>query len=88
MNPIHAQWRALAAASLATVSLIGCGGSDGTTVPTPAPISAAIPFSVFATETFANSANSTPVSVDQDFVFDVNDDPTAFDVLISTSTYQ
>jgi hypothetical protein len=87
MTPVHAQWRALAAASLAAVSLIGCGGSDGTTVPTPGPISEAIPFSVFATQAFSNSANSTPVSVDQDFAFDVNEDPTAFDALILSGTY-
>jgi len=87
MTPIHAQWRALAGASLAAVSLAGCGGSDGTTVPTPAPISEAVPFSVFATQAFSNPANSTPVSVDVDFTFDVNDDPTAFDALILSGTY-
>ena len=87
MTPIHAEWRALAAASLAAVSLIGCGGSDGTTVPTPAPSSEAIPFSLFVNQAFSNSANSTPVSVDVDFAFDVNDDPTAFDALILSGTY-
>ena len=87
MTPIHAHWRILAAASLAAASLVGCGGSDGTTVPTPAPISNAIPFSVFATQAFSNSANSTPVSVDQNFIFDVNEDPTAFDTLILSGTY-
>jgi hypothetical protein len=87
MTPIHAPWRALAAASLAAASLIGCGGSDGTAVPTPAPVSDAVPFSLFVNQAFSNSANSTPVSVDVDFAFDVNDDPTAFDALILSGTY-
>jgi hypothetical protein len=87
MTPIQARWRALAAASLATASLVGCGGgNDASTVPTPAPVSAAIPFSVFATQAFSNSVNSTPVSVNQNFVFDVNEEPTAFDTLIASST--
>lgn len=87
MTSIQARWRILAAASLAAGSLAGCGGSDGSTVPTPGPISDAIPFSVFATQAFSNSANSTPVSVNQNFVFDVNDQPTAFDALVLSGTY-
>jgi hypothetical protein len=87
MTPIRSQWRILAAASLAAASLVGCGGSDGSTVPTPGPISEAIPFSNFATQAFSNSANSTPVSVNQNFAFDVNDEPTAFDALILSGTY-
>ena len=86
MTPIHSQWRILAA-SLAAGCLVGCGGSDGSIVPAPAPISEPIPFSVFATQAFSNSANSTPVSVDQNFVFDVNEEPTAFDALILSGTY-
>jgi hypothetical protein len=87
MTPIQARWRTLAAASLAAASLIGCGGSDGSTVPTPGPTSEAIPFSVFATQAFSNSANSAPVSVNQNFVFDVNEEPTAFDTQILSGTY-
>jgi hypothetical protein len=87
MISIQARWRNLAAASLATAALVGCGGSDGGTVPTPGPISDAIPFSVFATQAFSNSANSTPVSVNHNFVFDVNEEPTAFDTLIASGTY-
>jgi hypothetical protein len=87
MIPIHVQWRMLAAASLAAALLVGCGGSDGSAVPTPGPISDAIPFSVFATQAFSNSANSTPVSINQNFDFDVNDEPTAFDALILSGTY-
>ena len=86
MTPIHA-WRFLTVASLVAVSVVGCGGSDGGTVPTPPPVSSAIPFSIFATQAYSNSANSTPVSVDQDFNFDVDDDPTAFDALIAAGTY-
>ncbi len=87
MTSIQVRWRIRAAASLAAASLAGCGGSDGSTVPTPGTISEAIPFSVFATQAFSNSANSTPVSVNQNFVFDVNDEPTAFDALILSGTY-
>jgi hypothetical protein len=87
MNPILAQWRILAAASLAAASLSGCGGGGGTTVPTPPPISSSVDFSIFATQAFSNPANSTPVPVDQNFTFDVNDDPTAFDTLIANGTY-
>lgn len=87
MTSIQARWRFVAAASLAATFLAGCGGSDGSTVPTPGPISDSIPFSAFATQAFSNKANSTPVSVDQDFVFDVNEEPTAFDALILSGTY-
>jgi hypothetical protein len=86
MKFIH-QLRTLAAASLAAAALVGCGGSDGTTVPTPPPISDAVPFSNFVNQAFSNSANSTPVSVDVDFVYDVNEEPTAFDALILSGTY-
>jgi hypothetical protein len=84
---IQARWRMLAAVSLTAASLVGCGGSDGTAVPTPGPISDAIPFSVFATQAFSNGANSTPVSVNQNFVFDVDEEPAAFDALILSGTY-
>lgn len=87
MTSFHASWRILAVASLAGVALIGCGGGGGGTVPTPPPISNAVSFSAFATQAFSNSANSTPVSVDNNFVFDVDEDPTAFDSLILSGTY-
>jgi hypothetical protein len=87
MTSLHAPWRILAAASLASVALIGCGGGGGGTVPTPPPISNAVSFSAFATQAFSNSANSTPVSVDNNFVFDVDEDPTAFDSLILSGAY-
>ena len=87
MISIQARWRILAAASLVAASLAGCGGSDGGGVPPPGPISDAIPFSVFATQAFSNSANTTPVSIDRNFVFDVDEEPTAFDALILSGTY-
>jgi hypothetical protein len=87
MTAFQARWRTLAATSLAAASLVACGGNDGSTVPTSGPPSEAIPFSVFATQAFSNSANSTPVSVNQTFVFDVNEEPTAFDALILSGTY-
>jgi hypothetical protein len=87
MTSLHDQWRILAVASLATVALTGCGGGGGGTVPTPPPISSSISFSAFATQAFSNGANSTPVSINDSFVFDVNEDPTAFDSLVLSGTY-
>jgi hypothetical protein len=46
-----------------------------------------VSFSAFATQAFSNSANSTPVSINNNFAFDVNEDPTAFDSLILSGTY-
>ena len=86
MTPIHSQWRILAA-SLAAGCLVGCGGSDGSISADAGADFGPIPFSIFATQAFSNSANSTPVSVDQNFVFDVNEEPTAFDALILSGTY-
>jgi len=87
MTPIHARWRTLTAACLTAAALVGCGGGSGGTVPTPPPIPDTIQFSLFATQAFSNSANSTPVSVNQNFVFDVNEDPTAFDASIEAGSY-
>ena len=87
MISIHAQWRIAAVASLAAVSLVGCGGGGGVTVPTPAPISSSVDFSAFAAQAFTNSANSTPVSINVSFTFDVNDVPTAFDAQVLSGTY-
>jgi hypothetical protein len=87
MTSIQARLRILGTAAFLAAAMTGCGGSDGSTVPTPGPISEAIPFSVFANQAFSNSANSTPVSVDQNFAFDVNEEPTAFDTLIVAGAY-
>lgn len=87
MTRTLARWCTLGAASLAAAALVGCGGSDGSSAPTPSPPSGEILFSLFAAQAFSNSANSTPVSVDQNFAFDVNDEPTAFDALVLSGTY-
>jgi hypothetical protein len=46
-----------------------------------------VDFSTFAANAFAQSANSTPVSLDNvTFNYDVNDDPMAFDGLIMSGS--
>ena len=88
MTHTQARWHIRgAAAFLAASALAGCGGDSGGTVPTPAPISDSVSFSAFANQAFSNSANSTPVPVDVNFTFDVNEEPTAFDSLILSGTY-
>jgi hypothetical protein len=64
---------------MAMVGLVGCGGNGGT-VPVPAPVApSATRFSFFTENVLGQSADSTPVQVnDVVFDFDVNDDPTAF----------
>jgi hypothetical protein len=74
--------RVLAANSVVVAVLSGCGGGGGGSVPPIPPPNTSIDFSIFVSQAFSNPANSTPVSVDVDFSFDVNDDPTAFDSLI------
>jgi hypothetical protein len=85
---IKSSRRFLAAASLAA-AMAGCGGGDGSEVPvtTVPPAASNIDFSIYANQAFSNSANSTPVSVNYTFNFDVNDDPTAFDALIASGSY-
>jgi hypothetical protein len=87
MNLTQARWHIRGAAFLVAAALAGCGGDSGGTVPTPAPISDSVSFSGFVNQAFSNSANSTPVSVDVNFTFDVNEEPTAFDSLILSGTY-
>jgi hypothetical protein len=86
MVKINCKWRMLAAASVAVASLGGCNSGGGTVPPSVVP-QETINFSSFAAEAFAQGANSTPVSLDLNFTFDVNDDPTAFDALIMAGTY-
>jgi|HubBroStandDraft_1064217.scaffolds.fasta_scaffold51946_2 hypothetical protein len=85
MAKINCKWQLLAA-SVAAASLVGCGGQGGTVPPLVVPPET-LDFSTFATRVFSQSANSTPVSVDLNLTFDVNDDPTAFDALIMSGTY-
>jgi predicted component of type VI protein secretion system len=87
MTNIHVRWRMLAAAGAAAAALAGCGGNGETTVPNTPPPPQTVEFSIFATQAFSNNANSSPVSVDVNFTFDVNDDPTAFDSLIANGAF-
>jgi hypothetical protein len=85
MNTITAKWRMLAAASVAAASLAACHDDNAGIFPAPR---MSAEFSTFTDNTFANSANSKPVSLDGvEFVFDVNDNPTAFDALIMSGVY-
>jgi len=85
---INSNRRFLAAASL-LVALAGCGENHGGGVPvtTVPPAASNIDFEIYANQAFSNSANSTPVSVNYTFNFDVNDDPTAFDALIAGGNF-
>jgi len=84
---VNIKWRVLAASSVVVAVLSGCGGSDGSTVPPIPPPNTSIDFSTFVNQAFSNPANSTPVSVDVNFSFDVNDEPTAFDALILAGSF-
>ena len=86
MVKINCKWQMLAAASVAGASLVGCSSGGGTVPPLVVPPET-IDFSSFVTQVFAQGANSTPVSVDLNLTFDVNDDPTAFDTLIMYGSY-
>jgi hypothetical protein len=92
MININAPWRILAAACVAATSLAACNSGGGTVPPVtvaPPPPPQSIDFSVFAKNTFAANPNFTPVSLDGvTFTFDVNNDPTAFDALIMSGTFQ
>jgi hypothetical protein len=77
----------LTASALLAAAVAGCnGGSNGaapTTPPTP-PAPQTTAFSAFTKSVFAQSADSTPQSLDNvTFDFDVDDDPTAFDGLLT-----
>jgi hypothetical protein len=87
MSKINPKWQILAAASVAVATLAGCGGGGGGTVPPLVVPQETIDFATFANEAFSQSANSIPVSVDLNFTFDVNDDPTAFDGLIMSGNF-
>jgi hypothetical protein len=86
MAKINCKWQILAAASVAAASLAGCNNGGGTVPPLVVP-QETLDFSFFATQVFAQGANTTPVSVDVNLTYDVNDDPTAFDALIMSGTY-
>jgi predicted component of type VI protein secretion system len=82
--------RVFAAVGVAAVLIAGCNNGETThTEPVPtSPPTATIDFTAFATQAFSNSANSTPVAINNiNFTFDSNDDPTAFDALIATGSF-
>jgi hypothetical protein len=84
-----AKWRLAASAMLAAAVMVGCrgGGANGepqTSTPTPPAAPQTTAFSTFTKAVFAESADSTPQSLDNvTFDFDVDDDPTAFDGLLT-----
>jgi len=83
-------WRALAAAGVVAALIAGCNNGETThTEPVPtSPPSSTLDFTAFATQAFSNSANSTPVAINNlTFNFDSNDDPTAFDSLIAEGSF-
>jgi hypothetical protein len=86
---IKTKCRILAAACMAAAFLAACnsGNNSGSNSP-PAPPPQTTAFSTFAEQTFAVSANATPTSLDGvNFTFDVNNDPTAFDALITAGMF-
>lgn len=78
------RWMMSAVLASAAVTVIGCHGGNGSTVPTPPPVSNnSEKFSALANQVYAMSANSTPFNFDSAIiVYDVNDDPTAFNALL------
>ena len=79
--------RGLIAAALALAALVGCNEDNTVTVP-PRPAVQPVPFSAVVDQLFSNSANSMPVPIDNlDVVYDVNEDPSAFDALILSGAY-
>ena len=88
MINIKPKWRLLAAASAVAASLAACHG-DGNSASTPAPPPpSSVAFSTFAKNAFAANANTAPVTLDGvNFNFDVDDDPTAFDMLVMSGIY-
>lgn len=83
MSNFKALARVLAVTSLVTAALAACHSDNGAGSPPAPPPTQSIDFSTFAEQAFAQSADSTPASLDNvTFNYDVNDDPTAFDSLI------
>ena len=88
MTKINSNSGFLAGSCAVLAGLAGCGGNHGESAVPPVPTPSQTQFSVFVEQTFANSANSTPVSLDGiTFDFDANENPTAFDTLVLSGTY-
>ncbi len=87
MSNFRAIGRLLAVTSLVTAALAACHDNNSASSPPVPPPTQTTEFSTFAEQAFAQSANSTPVSLDNvTFNYDVNDDPTAFDSLIMSGS--
>lgn len=86
MFKIITRWRMVAAVSVTGAFLGGCHNSGNLPTASPPPQEGVI-FSIFATQAFSNSANSTPVGVDLTFKYDVDEDPTAFDTSIASGGF-
>jgi len=70
------------AVTLIGAALSGCNNDDGGSTP-PQVSNPTQNFSSFVETTFEQPANSTPVNLDDVYVlFDVNNDPTAFNALL------
>lgn len=83
MNSAFRRWIRVAVV-FGVAALGGCNG-DGTVGPQapPANTNNSENFSTLATQIYAQSANSTPFNFENvTIVYDVNDDPTAFDALL------
>jgi hypothetical protein len=97
MNTARRTWRVVAASACLGGLVSACGGGTAVTTPAvavaPPPVATTTPpavsneFSQFATATFEASADAAPVAVTAALVFDVNDDPTAFDALIASGAF-
>jgi len=71
-----------AAGLLCAATLGGCNDNHGSIAGPPAASQPAI-FSAFVTQIFSTDADATPVSVDLTLNYDVDNDPTAFDGLLT-----
>jgi hypothetical protein len=87
MRTFNVKWRLLAVSAGAAICLAACESDNGNAPPHVAP-PASISFTTFATNAFATTPNSTPVSLDGiTFNFDADDNPTAFDTLVMSGIY-
>ena len=87
MNQRHLPWRSAVAALVAAAALTACENSNTSSAPSPAPPTTpqapAIFFSAVVEQVYATAANTTPVDLDNvNLIYDVNDDPQAFDALL------
>lgn len=82
MINLKANFRIAGAALLSAAALAGCNDNPGNVPSMPAAPQPAI-FSGYVMQIFRTDADATPVSVDVELNFDVDNDPTAFDGLLT-----